>query len=547
MISRELLETEDPRQLRRDDRPVPGARLYLLVLDGNSSALSSLPRGGSLLVGRAAGADIPLQDTSVSRQHARIVVADGQVSIVDLGSHNGIRVNGERVSGSRPLQSEDVVTLGNTTLVLHCGEPPLPARAALEAPALRLRLAEELERVRIYERAVSVLSVVTEGATAPPAELARLAGGVLRPMDLIGHNGPTLQVVLPELAGEEAEATAQELLECFAPVASQARAGLATAPQDGLSPDALMAAASAAALAALPGEVRASGPELHRLQLGERSMVVADAAMVRLYELLRRLAASPIPVLVHGETGSGKENAAWAIHHWSPRAGHPFVALNCSALPDTLVESELFGCERGAFSGADRPRAGLFERASGGTLFLDEVAELTLATQAKLLRALDQQRITRLGDSRERPVDLRVVAATHKTLAEEVKAGRFREDLYFRLAAAVVVLPPLRERPRELPLLANAFLAEVRARTGRPMQFSAAAMTALCAHPWPGNVRELKNTVERAVATAPGPIIEPSHLFDGLARTHPEPAPSAPPEEAAAPAQGSPRAFQPLA
>ncbi|RKH38307.1 sigma-54 interaction domain-containing protein, partial [Corallococcus sicarius] len=287
----------------------------------------------------------------------------------------------------------------------------------------------------------------------------------------------------------------------------------ATAPGDGMQGDALLGAARAAALAAAPGETRVSGPLLYRLALGERSVVVADAALVRLFELLRRLAASPLPVLIHGETGAGKENAAWAVHHWSRRASQPFVALNCAALPEGLVEAELFGHERGAFSGADRAREGLLERASGGTLFLDEVAELSLPIQAKLLRALDQQVITRLGDSRERPVDLRVVAATHRVLADEVKAGRFRQDLFFRLSAAVVVLPPLRDRPRELPLLARAFLEDACARTGRPpLHLSAATMGVLGAHAWPGNVRELKNALEYAVATSPGPVVEPSHL-----------------------------------
>ncbi|TNV53642.1 sigma-54 interaction domain-containing protein, partial [Corallococcus exiguus] len=320
---------------------------------------------------------------------------------------------------------------------------------------------------------------------------------------------------------------------------------LATAPGDGMQGDALLGSAKAAALAAAPGETRVSGPSMYRLALGERSVVVADAALMRLFELLRRLAASPLPVLIHGETGAGKENAAWAVHHWSPRSAQPFVALNCAALPESLVEGELFGHERGAFSGADRARAGLLERASGGTLFLDEVAELSLPIQAKLLRALDQQVITRLGDSRERPVDLRVVAATHRVLADEVKAGRFRQDLFFRLSAAVVMLPPLRDRPRELPLLARAFLEDACARAGRPpLHLSAATMEVLGAHAWPGNVRELKNTVEYAVATSPGPVVEPSHLPESLRAL-----PPLEPEAVRAEGGGTeaPRVFQNLA
>ncbi|WP_244219766.1 sigma 54-interacting transcriptional regulator [Corallococcus interemptor] len=541
MQSRELMDTEDSR--RGPGHAAPADRLYLLLVQGNTSTLVPLPREGSVVIGRAAGADVLVEDASVSRQHARVGVAEGEAFIADLGSHNGVRVNGERVQGTRPLDGGDVVTLGNVTLVFHRGERPLPERRALEAEGLRARLSEELDRVRGSGLAVSVLALEVESARVPQGELVRALHGALRLMDGVGQVGGTLMVLMPDLAGEEAEAAAAHLVSVLSPLAGRVRGGLASAPGDGMQTDALLGAAKAAALAAEAGGTRVSGPSMYRLALGERSVVVADAALTRLFELLRRLAASPLPVLIHGETGAGKENAAWAVHHWSPRSAQPFVPLNCAALPESLVEAELFGHERGAFSGADRARAGLLERASGGTLFLDEVAELSLPIQAKLLRALDQQVITRLGDSRERPVDLRVVAATHRVLADEVKAGRFRQDLFFRLSAAVVMLPPLRDRPRELPLLARAFLEDACARAGRPpLHLSAATMEVLGAHAWPGNVRELKNTVEYAVATSPGPVVEPSHLPESL-RAEPEP-------EAEPRTEGraeTPRTFQNLA
>ncbi|WP_338264000.1 sigma 54-interacting transcriptional regulator [Corallococcus caeni] len=544
MASRDLVDTEDSR--KGASRAAPADRLYLLLLLGNTSTLVPLPREGSVVIGRAAGADLLVDDASVSRQHARVGVAQGEAFIADLGSHNGVRVNGERVQGTRPLDGGDVVTLGNVTLVFHQGERPLPERRALEAEGLRARLSEELDRVRGSGLAVSVLALEVESARVPQVELVRALYGALRLMDAVGQVGGTLVGVLPDLSGEEAEAAAAHLVSVLTPLAGRVRAGLASAPGDGMQGDALLGAARAAALAAAPGETRVSGPAMYRLALGERSVVVADAALMRLFELLRRLAVSPLPVLIHGETGAGKENAAWAVHHWSSRSAQPFVPLNCAALPESLVEAELFGHERGAFSGADRARAGLLERASGGTLFLDEVAELSLPIQAKLLRALDQQVITRLGDSRERPVDLRVVAATHRVLADEVKAGRFRQDLFFRLSAAVVVLPPLRDRPRELPLLARAFMDDACARAGRPpLHLSAATMEVLGAHPWPGNVRELKNAVEYAVATSPGPVVEPSHLPESL-RSNVD----APPEPEAARTAGgaeTPKVFQNLA
>jgi two-component system, NtrC family, response regulator AtoC len=261
------------------------------------------------------------------------------------------------------------------------------------------------------------------------------------------------------------------------------------------------------------------GPAEPTLTLGDRALVVADPAMLGVYDLLRRLARSELPVLLQGETGAGKEMAAWALHAWSPRAGGPFVPVNCAALPETLVESELFGCRRGAFSGADRDRIGLFESASGGTLFLDEVGELSPAAQAKLLRALDGKEITRLGAVTATPVDTRVVAATNRDLAALVAASRFREDLYFRLNAAQVALPALRQRPLDIPVLAATLLARACARAGRrPMRISDHALQMLEAHDFPGNVRELANAMEYAAAIADGEVLEPHHLPPRVSR-----------------------------
>lgn len=369
-------------------------------------------------------------------------------------------------------------------------------------------------------RACTLGVVVLEAGptSASLGELTEAARACLRPTDLVIQLDPAhALVLLPEKETEAAVDTARCLLEAISPWAPQARAGLATAPHDGEEPEALLAAARAALLQAPDGGLCKSQSRKQQLMLGERPVVVADPSMLRTYALLRRLASSGLPVLLQGETGTGKEHAAWAVHHWSPRVNRPFLVLNCAALPESLAESELFGFERGAFSSADRPRAGLLESASGGTLFLDEVAELSLPVQAKLLRALESKRVIRLGDSRERPVDLRVVAATHRGLADEVKAGRFREDLFFRLAAAVVPLPPLRDRPCELPLLAHTFLEAACARNGRPVpRLSASVLAMLSAHTWPGNVRELKNAMEYAAAVASGPVLEPSALPDSL-------------------------------
>ena len=230
-------------------------------------------------------------------------------------------------------------------------------------------------------------------------------------------------------------------------------------------------------------------------------------------ERLRLVAPTPATVLVTGETGTGKEQAARAIHQWSPRASGPFIALNCSALQPELALSELFGHEKGAFTGAHRQRAGRFELADGGTLFLDEVAELPPGAQAQLLRVLQEGTFERVGGSVTLRADVRIVAATHRDLAEEVRRGRFREDLLFRIGVFPVRLPPLRERTGDVPLLAAHFLARLRERLAMPdLALAEDALRALERHDWPGNVRELANVLERAAILAGGGRIEPRHL-----------------------------------
>jgi len=260
----------------------------------------------------------------------------------------------------------------------------------------------------------------------------------------------------------------------------------------------------------------------HRALLGEVSALRAERAARRASDeivgesralraatdLARRVAATRSTVLVTGETGTGKELVAGLIHRASPRRSGPLVKVNCAALPEPLLESELFGHERGAFTGADRRRVGRFEEASGGTLFLDEVGDLSAATQVKLLRVLQDQEFHRLGGSRMLRTDARIVAATHSDLAAAVRAGRFREDLFFRLDVIRIHLPPLRERPEDLVPLAHYFLHRLGdASCGSATGFSRRAIDRLRSHAWPGNIRELRNVIERAALLARGPRI----------------------------------------
>jgi DNA-binding NtrC family response regulator len=258
-----------------------------------------------------------------------------------------------------------------------------------------------------------------------------------------------------------------------------------------------------------------------RRQLQERGtfgrMVGASLEMRKIYRLIEQAAPTSASVLVHGESGTGKELVAQSIHQISPRASQPFVPLNCAAIPDTLLESELFGHEKGAFTGAIARRAGAFELAHRGTLFLDEIAEMTPATQAKLLRVLQERSFRPVGGSREQTVDIRVIAATNLDPAEAVRQGRLREDLFYRLNVFLIALPPLRDRMDDLPLLAQAFIKDFNERHGRSVAgVSDEAMRVLERYHWPGNVRELRNVIERATIVAKGPFIELADL-PGLA------------------------------
>jgi DNA-binding NtrC family response regulator len=234
----------------------------------------------------------------------------------------------------------------------------------------------------------------------------------------------------------------------------------------------------------------------------------ADNPMASLERMIAQVAPSPIRVLLLGETGVGKEVFAERIHAMSPRARGPLVKVHCAALSETLLESELFGHEKGAFTGALRARVGLIEAAHGGTLFLDEAGEMSLATQVKLLRVLEDGRVQPVGSNQARTVDVRIVSATHRDLASDTKAGRFRQDLYFRLNGITLRIPPLRERRNEIPALAVELLARGAERAGRaPPRVDGAAASRLLAHEWPGNVRELRQVMERALALATGDTI----------------------------------------
>jgi len=264
--------------------------------------------------------------------------------------------------------------------------------------------------------------------------------------------------------------------------------------------------------------------EVHRLRdevknhyQVNRAIIGNSSAMQGVYKILGRVAPSDATVLIYGESGTGKELVARAVHFNSPRLGKPFLAINCAAIPKDLLENELFGHERGAFTGATERKSGKFEQAHGGTLFLDEIGDMPLELQAKLLRVLQEKEITRTGGSNTIQVDVRIVAATNQDLREKVQNKEFREDLYFRLNVVPIPLPPLRRRQEDLPLLVEFFLSHIRQELGVPaQQVSDEAMQLLMNYAWPGNVRELENYLQRAALLSTNPVLTPDDFPDLL-------------------------------
>jgi two-component system, NtrC family, response regulator AtoC len=543
--------TSDRLSVTLTDEPTPAApplaRHYLLVFERGGSWVFELPRAGKIVIGRGELAELRLREHAISRRHAVLAVADDRVVLRDLGSHNGTSVNGERIAAERELCNGDSVAVCAATLVLYTSAPATPVARWLSYRELRERVEEELERALRHQRPAAVMC----GLLAHAGDRDAVDRALLAPrepaLEALGELGARLgawaddtQLVLlaPETDRDEADAMARRIRERLRDL--EITIGYAVCPLDGGDADSLIIAAKAAAASTTAGEVAGAATALRTYRIGDRNAIVADPAMARLYALVERLARVDLPVLITGETGTGKELAATLLHERSPRHDKPLVALNCAAIQENLVESELFGYERGAFSGALTTKIGLLEAAHGGTVFLDEIGELPLAIQAKLLRVLETKRLTRVGDLREREINVRLVAATNCDLPDEVDAGRFRRDLFFRLSGAMVVVPPLRERTRELPLLAELFLTEACRAVNRPaITLSSDALTALHAHRWPGNVRELKNVMEYFAATLSGGRLVAAQLAERLAPS---------PARAAAPAgePPGPAAFVPI-
>lgn len=563
-----------PRPSQNPAAPSSG-RYVLLVLGDEQGKYATfpLPDVGTAVIGRSHKCDIRIDDPSLSRQHAVLHIGP-KIWIEDLGSANGTRVRDARLVYSPPVDSietvefldqrvtaegrvevspGDVIELGSTVVVVQHAVSGARPRRLWNHGYFEGRLEEECARAERTRASFALVRVHVDAALRAQVEEALAVA--TRSIDVVASYGPgEYEILIVDVDASTAADVHKRLAQELGTRQLGARIGMAQWPQDGRNPEALVAKACARVLGA-DGVEGTGGP-----------LIVLDPAMQRLYRLAERVADSTICVLLLGETGVGKEVLAETIHRRSPRAGKPFLRLNCAALSESLLESELFGHERGAFTGALQAKQGLLEAAHSGTVFLDEIGELPLSTQAKLLRVFEGHEVMRVGAVKPRAIDVRFVAATNRDLEHAAQLGHFREDLYFRISGVSLVIPPLRERTREIEPLTRAFMGQLaRKRGDRLPDIAADAMGWLLEYSWPGNVRELRNVIERAMllcgdgpitldhlpvekmgATLPSrPVVRPAGqpATAGQLRRNvdapgapPAPVPALPPERVAAPA-----------
>ncbi len=539
------------------------------VLIGNSGQFvgQTIPlENGETSIGRTDSNTISIHDTSVSRQHCLIRCSAGRIEIRDLDSRNGTIVNGLRVQECE-LADGDAIEIGRISFVFRQrsdSEPAVsithrvPDHSQLRATqtgvvpiggeaATLLRVGEVLRIVQtlLLDPACRVrpqleqhlFQLIFELIPSRQGALVLLEGG--NPAPLAGHDcdaaqGPAavpesvLNDVLASGSIVTGESDGSAWLACPLVLAGRvigvlyvASGGRTRAYRDHETQMITVLCEMLALAVENARDLLSLRVENDRLRAGagvNRNFMIGNSAvMAALQRSIAKVAPGNSTVLILGESGTGKELVARAIHRNSPRSARPFVAVNCAAIAESLLESEFFGHEKGAFTGAIAQRKGKFELADGGTVFLDEIAELAPSLQAKLLRVLQEHEFERVGGVRPVQVDIRVVAATNRDLEHGVRDGRFREDLFYRLNVVPLRIPPLRQRREDIPLLATWFVHKFSEETGRSVTgLSREARAILTSHDWPGNVRELQNVIERAVVMGSSEVITPDDLSDLL-------------------------------
>jgi two-component system response regulator AtoC len=484
---------------------LPRNGFHLLVMSPEAFLTVPLPEQGEVTIGRASDAHIRLDDRMASRKHAVLAVAEGGFFVEDNGSANGTRVRDEPLApGSRVrIDAGEAVVIGATVLMVQPNRASVGTRRLWSHSAFEGRLEDECARAAgsngLFAIARFRLDRGAEWARALPV----LARELPTPHGLAAYGPNDYEVLFVEATTAEIERLVGQTLAGLRGAGIEVRAAMAFFPRDGRSAQALLGHANALLR---PARGDGNGVELD-------ATTASDPRMDRVRQLAVRAATSNINVLILGETGVGKEVLARGIHRQSPRAAAPFLALNCAGLTESLIESELFGYEKGAFTGANHAKLGLLESANGGSVFLDEIGEMPAGLQARLLRVIESREVLPVGALKPRAIDVRFIAATNRDLEAEVLRGSFRRDLFFRLNGLSLTIPPLRERVTEIAELARIFLEAAARESGRPPpELVQPALELLLAYRWPGNIRELKNVMERAVVLCDGAVIDLSHL-----------------------------------
>ncbi len=467
-----------------------------MLAESGNATIHVLPDRGQVTIGRGADNTIQIEDESISRRHA-VLHLDERLQIEDLGSSNGTSIRDTRLPPNAPraVDVNELIMLGSVSVIVQARFKPAHTARITTQDYFETRVEEECLRCERNGGQFAVIGLRATGAAEHA--ITQTLMSTLRQSDVLGRFDDGVFALLAiDASRDQAENVERRFTTALRQSGATASSRIAHYPTDGRGAYALL--------------TRITGH--HDAELGG-DLVVEEPSMRDLYSLAKRIAKSDLSVLILGETGVGKEKLSRVVHDSSLRAAGPLIALNCAALNDALLESELFGHERGAFTGAAASKPGLLETADGGTIFLDEIGDMSLAIQAKLLRVLEDREVRRVGGLKSKQIDVRFVAATHVDLEAAVAGDRFREDLYFRLSAATLVIPPLRERPREIETLARRFATSAATRMGRPrIRFTDEAVALLQSYTWPGNIRELRNVVERAVILSNDDLITADQL-----------------------------------
>jgi two-component system, NtrC family, response regulator AtoC len=482
---------------------LPG-HLQLYVIGSGTFSTHPLLEAGSVTIGRSSNCNIEIDDRSISRRHAILSIGE-TVTIEDLGSANGTFVRGQRVAFGHPtvISVGELVVLGSVNISLQRRTQPVPARKLWTHEAFEALLEQECAREARSGVGFALLRIHAD-RRAPSGLLEETLAELLRESDIVARYGAhEYEVLLPDTPAANVDSAVRRIDSKLRERGLTCQLFVACCPRDGSTALQLNAKAQAPAI---NDKAASAGTDI----------VVSDTRMQALHRLVEQVAGSNICVLLLGETGVGKEVFSRAVHRASRRAAGPFVELNCAALTETLLESELFGHEKGAFTNAVSAKPGLLEMAHGGTLLLDEIGDMPLTTQVKLLRVIEDSQLRRVGGLKPRHIDVRFVAATNSDIETQVEQGAFRRDLFFRLNGVTILIPPLRERIAELEPLARAFISRARPQPGEPRPaISPEALALMKSYRWPGNVRELKNVIERAVLLCGSGSILPEHLAIG--------------------------------